>query len=136
MRKIILSALFAITLGIGPIAGAIPAFAGVSYNQTAVGCAGVTPDVGYSTGTWGSSANVTTENFVSGCYYVIACGSKRFANATYIFRACSAGNWIGGAPGSVSWIDYGNFVEAAGTHNLCLSDWSGCNGFVSTLAYQ
>lgn len=136
MRRSILSALLTIALGLGSIAGTTPAFAGVNYDDTPVGCAGSYPDVAYSTGTWGTVAEVTTENYSAGCYYVIACGSKRFANGNYVFRACTSGNWVGGQPGAVFWIDYGNFVEAGGTHNLCLSDWSGCNGFVSTLAYQ
>lgn len=109
---------------------AAPAYAGVNPSTAAVGC-GLNPDdQGYSS--WGSGATSRTEHDYGYCYYVWLDGHYRIGSTYYYID----GLWVGGYPSRVETYPGSSAVEVGGQHNACLSDWSGCNGYATTLAYQ
>lgn len=131
----ILGLVLALSILGAPTLLATPAYAGVNYDDTPVGC-GLNPDdIGVASGNWGSSAYVETQNDNQFCYYITVGGHFKFANGSYLYLNPAA-NWYGGYIAGISWPETGNIVEAAGSHNACEAGWTGCNGYTGTLAYQ
>lgn len=125
-----ISSLAVLAIVVGAILQSSPALAGADPSTTPVGC-GLNPDdQGYAS--W-SQKQVRTENDSQYCYYVYLSGHFRVGGSYYYI----GGGWVSGYPSRVeSGMGPTGTVEAAGSHNACLSDWTGCNGYASTLSYQ
>lgn len=108
------------------------ALAGVNPSTTPVGCGTYPDDQGISQGSWGTSGFAKTENDSQYCEHIYTDGHVRIGSTYYYFD----GTWHSGHPTSATEVGYGSVVEVGGIHNACLSDWTGCNGFANTLAYQ
>lgn len=112
------------------VATSIPAWAGVNPSTTPVGCGTNPDDQGYSS--WGSGGTTRTENDALYCYYIWLDGHYRIGSTYYYLN----GTWVGGYPSRLEASLPSNTVEVGGQHNACLTDWTGCNGYATTLAYQ
>ena len=130
VSRILFAAVAAVLVTLGPVLQAGTAYAGADPDTTPVG-GGLNPDdQGYAS--WSQRA-FRTENDNWYCYYVYLDGHFRVGSTYYYLD----GGWVGGYPSRVeSGLGPTGTVEAAGSHNACLSDWTGCNGYASTLSYQ